>query len=93
MRLSPGSAGDKNAITNIIASQQVRRAPAVDRFMPGSNVAVSSLAVSDFMVLLLLLRASVADFPFRASVTVRTIRRHGDNAQELRKSTSRISAR
>src|ERR1700730_623545 len=85
-RVSPDSAGDKNAITNIIASQQVRRAPAFDRFTPGilahdvdgsrklvsnpgRNVAVSSWAVSDFMVLLLFLRASVADFLLNTSTT------------------------
>jgi hypothetical protein len=47
MRLSPDSAGDRNTIANIIASQQIPRA-----------------AFDLFMVLLLLLRASVADFLF-----------------------------
>jgi predicted deacylase len=32
-RLSPDSAGDTNTIASIIASQQVRRAPAFDRFI------------------------------------------------------------
>jgi hypothetical protein len=38
MRLSPDSAGDKNTIANIIASQQVRSAPVFNRFMSGLDV-------------------------------------------------------
>src|SRR6266404_3193480 len=74
--LSPDLACDKNTIANIIASQQIRRAPAFDRFIsrldisrnlaPNSEriVVVLSLPVFDSMVLLLLLCASVSDFLF-----------------------------
>src|SRR5438270_10714676 len=48
MRLSPDSACDKNAIANMIASKQVSRTTAFNRFM----------------VLLLLLRVSIVDFPY-----------------------------
>jgi hypothetical protein len=38
VRLSPDSAGDKNTMAKIIASQQVRCAPVFDRFMQGRTL-------------------------------------------------------
>src|SRR6266536_5593082 len=38
LRLSPDSAGDKNTIANITASQQVRCAPVFNRFTSGLDV-------------------------------------------------------
>jgi hypothetical protein len=89
MRLPPDSACIKNPIANMIVSQQIRRAPAFDRFISRLDISrnlaqnsertvvVLSLPVFDSMVLLLLLCASVAIFFLHRHRTVPDALRFG----------------